>query len=277
MKRRWIVRAFVRQKTIYCGDKYREVDIFPYTQKQGEVSKRGKRSKKKNESPPKQKNLNDKNARRYLVQLGNLNFNENDLSVTATYSNKYLPETIEQAEKEITNYLRRIQYQRKKRGLPALRYILVTACSTKKNRDKPVRIHHHILMDGALDRNIVEDLWRKRIPKGKIKHERIGYINADRIQPDENGISALCVYLVKQPGGKKRWSSSQNLKKPQSRNNDSRYSRRKIENIINSKPDRSFWEKKYPGWTLTDDDYGAEYVYNELTGWAIYLKLRKIE
>ena len=38
-----------------------------------------------------------------------------------------------------------------------------------------------------------------------------------------------------------------------------------------------FWEKKYPGWTLTDDDYGVQYEYNDFTGWAVYLKLRKKE
>ena len=115
-----MVRSFIREKKIYCGDHYREVDIFTYTTAQKTAASRGKRSKKVQESEPKQKNLNDKNARRYFVQLGNLNFGDDPdaLHVTATYSAKYLPPTVEAAEKEVSNYLRRVAYARKKEGLP---------------------------------------------------------------------------------------------------------------------------------------------------------------
>lgn len=273
------MRSFIREKKINCGKHYREVDIFPYTDNQKSIVKSGKRSKKVNESPPKQKNLNDKNARRYLAQLGHINFDDDPgaLHISATYSPKYLPASVEAAEKEVTNFLRRVSYARRKAGLPPLKYILVTACTTKKNSDKPVRIHHHIIMNGGLDRDAVEDLWRKRKRKGQKQGDRIGFCNADRLQSEENGISALCHYLVKQAGGKKRWSSSHNLKKPTSRTNDGKYNRRQIEKWAKEKPGRDFWEKKYPGWTLIDDDYGVQYEYNDLTGWAIYLKLRKKE
>lgn len=274
-----MVRSFIREKKIYCGDHYREVDIFTYTTAQKTAASRGKRSKKVQESEPKQKNLNDKNARRYFVQLGNLNFGDDPeaLHVSATYSAKYLPRTVEAAEKEVSNFLRRVAYARKKAGLPPLKYILVTAYTTPRNGGKPTRIHHHIVMNGGLDRDVVEELWRKRKRKGQKKGDRIGYCNADRLQADENGIAALCTYLVKQAGGKKRWSSSHNLKKPTSRANDGKYNRRQIEKWAKERPGRAFWEKKYPGWTLTDDDYGVQYEYNEQTGWSIYLKLRKKE
>ena len=123
-----MVRSFIREKKIYCGDHYREVDIFTYTTAQKTAASRGKRSKKVQESEPKQKNLNDKNARRYFVQLGNLNFGDDPeaLHVSATYSTKYLPRTVEAAEKEVSNFLRRVAYARKKAGLPPLKYILVT-------------------------------------------------------------------------------------------------------------------------------------------------------
>ena len=55
-----MVRSFMREKKIYCGDHYREVDIYSYTDAQKKASGRGKRSKKVKESEPKQKNLNDK-------------------------------------------------------------------------------------------------------------------------------------------------------------------------------------------------------------------------
>ena len=272
-----MVRSFMREKKIYCGDHYREVDIYSYTDAQKKASSRGKRSKKVKESEPKQKNLNDKNARRYFTQTANLNFGSDALHVSATYSARYLPATIEEAEKEVTNYLRRVQYRREKEGLPPLKYMLVTAYSTGKDGEKPVRIHHHIIMNGGLDRDTVEELWRKRKRKGQKKGDRIGFCNADRLQSDENGISALCNYLVKQAAGKKRWSSSHNLERPTSRTNDGRWNHRQIERIAKEQPGREFWERKYPGWTLTDEDYGIEYKYNDFTGWSIYLKLRKKE
>lgn len=273
------MRSFMREKKIYCGNAYREVDIFSYTDTQKTTSSRGKRSKKVRESEPKQKNLNDKNARRYFIQTGNLNFGADPdaLHVTATYSAKNLPSTVEQAELEATNFLRRVQYRRKKEGLPPIKYMLVTAYTTARNSEKPVRIHHHIVMNGGLDRDTVEELWRKRKRKGQKKGDKIGFCNADRLQSDENGIAALCTYLVKQSGGKKRWSSSHNLKRPTSRTNDGRYNRREVEKIAKSKAGREFWEKKYPGWTPTDADYGVQYEYNDYTGWSIYLKLRKKE
>ena len=272
------MRTFIREKKIYCGKSYREVDIFQYTDAQYRATRRT-RSKKVRESEPKQKNLNDINARRYFIQLGNLNFGDDPdaLHVSATYSPKYLPATVEDAEREATNYLRRISYRREKEGLPPLKYLLITSYTTKRNSDTPVRIHHHIVMNGGLDRDTVEELWRKRKRKGQKKGDRIGFCNADRLQADENGIAALCVYLVKQSGGKKRWTSSQNLERPTSRTNDGKYNRRQIEKWAREPPGREFWEKKYPGWTLTDEDYGIEYKYNDFTGWSIYLKLRKKE
>jgi hypothetical protein len=271
------VRSFTREKKVYCGEKYLEVDIYPYSKNQEEVSRRGKRSRREKVTKPKQENLNDKNARRYLTQLANTNFGEQDLHVTATYKDKFLPASIEEAEKEVSNFLRRINYKRKKEGLDPLKYILVTEYSTKKNEEKPIRIHHHIFINGGLSRDMIEDLWAKRRQRGQKKGERIGFINADRLQPDENGVAALCAYLTKHPQGKKRWSSSQNLEKPWYRMNDHKYSRREIEKISKNPPDTSYWERKYPGWTLINNDYALETKYNELTGWSIYLKMRRLE
>ncbi|GMQ56761.1 hypothetical protein AN1V17_11550 [Vallitalea sediminicola] len=272
------MRSYMREKKIYCGKKYLEVDIYPYTKMQDDVCKSGRRAKKQKVSVPKQRNLNDKNARRYLTQLANTNFGEQDLHVTATYKNKYLPTTIDEAEKEVSNYLRRLKYRREKEGLTPLKYILVTEYSiAKENEDKPIRIHHHIFINGGLNRDIVEDLWCKRKRKGQKKGERIGYINADRLQPDENGVSALCTYLTKNPNGKKRWSSSQNLEKPWSRTNDYKYSRRQIEQLAKNPPDINYWEIKYKGWTLAKDDYSVRAEFSEITGWSIYLKLHRRE
>lgn len=262
------MKNFIREKKIYCGD-YLEVDIVPRTE--SEKSQRGKRSRKKKVSAPKQRNLNDKNARRYFNQLLNTNFVEGDLHVSLTYSNRFLPATLEEAEKEARNYIRRIDYRRKKEGLSPVKYVMITEFRTKEE-GVPVRIHHHIVMNGGLDRDTVEDAWRRRRQKGEKKGKKIGIANTNSLQPDEFGIEGLSRYLMKNPKGKKRWSSSQNLEKPWTRTNDHKYSRRGVQKIVKNCEGRDFWEKKYQGYWLTD--YTP--YYNDITGWSIYLKLRKI-
>ena len=261
---------YIREKKIYCGD-YLEVDIIPRSRT--EVVEKGKRHKKKKLSPPKQKNLNEKNARRYFIQLANTNFGKGDLQVHPTYSDDELPETIEDAEREVRNYLRRVDYKRKKEGLDPLKYLLVTEYQTEGEGEKPIRIHHHIMMNAGLDRDTVEALWSRRKKKGEKHKKSIGFVNADRLQPDEYGLEAISRYLMKNPKGKKRWSSSKNLDRPEMRPNDHKYSKRQVEKLAKYPEGRSFWEKKYPGYWLTE----ATPVYNDLTGWSIYLKMRKKE
>lgn len=260
------MKNVVREKKIYCGN-YMEVDIYNHTML---TTMRKGRAKKEKVSAPKQKNLNDKNAKRYFIQLVNTNFSDDDLHVTVTYAK--VPESVEEAEKEVTNYLRRISHRRKREGLPPLKYVLVTEHNTGKNREKPTRIHHHIIMNGGLDRDVIEDLWRKPRKKGEKEGERIGYANADRLKPNDYGLEALSRYLMKNPNGKKRWSSSQNLEKPEYRFNDFKYSKRQVEKIVRDEIDNQhYWKKKYPEWDVTK----VKPVYNDITGWSIYLKLRK--
>ena len=298
------MRTFIREKKVYCGPEYLEVDLYPYTKTQAEAAK-GTRSRRKKVSQPKQMNLNDKNARRYFTQLGNTNFGEGDLHVTLTYNKQHLPPGIDAAENEVSNFLRRVKYARSKKGLPPLKYMLVTEYKTARDGDKPTRIHHHIIMSGGLDRDEIENLWRKRKKAGQKRGDKIGFANADRLQPQGNGIAALCTYITKQPGGKKRWTSSQNLDRPGdeindpgepprtntqrrysgsvnltapiSRTNDYAYSKKELARIARDPPGVEYWEKRYPGYTLIlDDEYAFQPVYNEETGhWAAYVKLRR--
>lgn len=265
------MRNFMRENKTYCGKKYLEVDIFPYTKKQQEASK-GTRSKKRKVTEPKQRNLNDKNAKRYLRQLTNANFGAEDIHLSLTYKDKYLPNTEEEAKQIVTNYLRKIDYHMKKQGLGALKYIIITEYVSGENGEIPVRIHHHLYINGGLDRDLIEDLWCRRRKKGEKKGEKLGYVNADRLQPEGNGVAALSKYLTKNPSGKKRWSSSKNLERPKSRPNDHKYSKREIERIAKNPPSPEYWKKEYPGWTLAEGDYAFKAEYNEVTGWSVYLK-----
>lgn len=269
---------FYREKKTDCNT-YREVDIIPRTDN-AERAVRGKRGKRQKVSEPKQKNLNDKNARRYLVQLGNGNFGIGDLHVSLTYSNKYLPESVEEAEKAINNYLRRVAYRRNKLGLPQLKYILVTEYKFSKDGEEIKRIHHHVIMNGGLSRDDVEMMWTtKRInwkkvekdPEYRAEIEQMGWANADRLQLNENGIEALCKYVTKDPQGKKRWSSSRNLERPvEQPTADHKYSKKKIEELAKSNDcGKPFFENQFPDFNIAE----IKPEYHELTGWHIYLKM----
>lgn len=269
---------FIREKKIDCTN-YREVDIIPRTDN-AERAVRGKRGEKQRVTEPKQKDLNDKNAKRYLVQLGNGNFGIGDLHVSCTYDEKHLPSTVDEAEKTVNNYLRRIAYRRNKLELDQLKYILVTEYKFDKDGTTIKRIHHHIIMNGGMDRDEVEMMWTKdRInwkkheedPQYKNSIEQMGWVNADRLQLNENGIEGLCKYITKDPQGKKRWSSSRNLERPiQRRPADHKYSKALVERLAKS-PDagKSYFEKQFPDFNIIS----IEPKHYEDTGWHIYMKM----
>ncbi len=262
------MKNFIREKKIYCGD-YLEVDIIPMSESR---LQKGKRSKKVKVSAPKQKNINDKNARRYFVQLVNANFGRKDIHLTLTYDDEHMPLTVEEAEKYIQSFLERLRPAMKAIGIE-LKYVLVTEY-VEGDEEKKVRMHHHMIINKGIDRDQLESMWCKT-QKGRKKKdyepEYLGRVNADRLQPDKNGLEALAMYLTKRPNRKKRWSSSRNLKKPTMRTNDTKYSKRKIEKIAKEPPNKDYWERQYPGYMYTE----IKVEYNDITGWSIYLKLRK--
>ncbi len=259
-------RCFIREKKTYCGE-YLEVDIYPCTEGK---RKRGKRKKKTRKA---QENLNEKNAKRAFTQKANTNFGQDDLCVDLTYSDKFLPPTLKEAMLDLKNYIKRLQYAAKKKGRK-LKYMAVTEYSFPEPGEadpEPVRCHHHLIINGCLDRDFVEQLWRRKVDG---KAEAIGYANARRLQPrsDENGIEARCNYMQKRKKGHKRYTCSQGLKKPVIRKNDSKYSFRKLRILSQTPEDKSYWRQQYPGYEPTR----IEWEYNDYTGWSAYIKLRLV-
>lgn len=244
-----------REKKIYSGN-ILEIENYPITVPE----RRQTRRKKQMESLPKQKNLNDKNARKHVVRLINTNFTDMDIVVHLTYSDKYLPKSEEEARKDVTNYLKRVNYHRKKIGLPSLKYIAIVEFKEHDANSKGVRMHHHIVMSNT-DRDLVEKLWKK------------GWVNTKRLQADESGYEALGRYITKDPKGKKRWIPSKNLKPPTVKVNDFRFSRAKVEKMAKTPEDRELFEKLYPGYIFTS----CKVEVNEVTGKvSLYIKMRKI-
>lgn len=267
-------RSFIREKVVHCGTDFLAPEIYPYSGQQ-QLAVGRKREKKQNVSAPKQKNLNDRRAKRYFIQLANSNFGLGDLVVHLTYTQAFLPKDEDEAKKNVAKYLRRVSYLRKEKGLPALKYMVVTQIGRKKNGTH--RIHHHVLMNGGLDRDVVEALWWKE--KGTKTRAPVlyGWANADRLKPGKNGIANMAGYMVQDSAGKKHWTQSQNLEKPWHRApNDHKYTRRQLDKIAKlpeeSEAFRKFWERQYRGWELVE----CERSFNEQTGWYFYLTMRRV-
>lgn len=269
-------KSFEREKIIRCGEQFIFPEIYRYTENQKQAAK-AKRGGKAKVTCPKQKDLNDRRSRRYFVQLANGNFGSGDVVVHLTFSELYLPETPEEALKIVTQlYLRRVAYERKRLNLSPLKYLLVM--QTGRKTDGTHRLHFHILMNGGLGRDLLESLWwvYKGTKRAKYQDRILfGWANADRIRPNDAGISQLAGYMVQATAGKKHWTQSQNLETPwHKRPNDSKYSSRQIDRICHLPEDsedyRKFWEKKYPGYEFVS----GERYFSDESGWAVYLMMR---
>lgn len=263
---------FIREQKHKCGPNYMEVDIFPITEQEHKASTR---SKNKMATRLVQANLNAKNSKRHLLQLVNTNFTNKDIHITLTYKRGRVPKTEEEAEKNLDNYLRRINYRRKKRGLPTAKVIAVTEYQEENQNEKKraVQFHHHVIINEGLSRDELEGLWSEG--RGKMRRP-IGMTNADRLQFDQDSLENLCNYLTKYPNRKKRWRQSIGLKQPiRPRPNDGRYTRSKVSRLAKEcVDDADYWNKQYPGWELNGPAIHA--AYHEQMGWYIYLQLRRI-
>ena len=83
-----------REKKIYSGNML-EIEIYPITLQERKQS----RKRKEKQSLPKQRNLNEKNAKKHLARLINTNYSDKDLTVTLSYDNEHRPESEEAALK----------------------------------------------------------------------------------------------------------------------------------------------------------------------------------
>lgn len=218
-----------RTKTTVAGPRL-EAEVYPIFGRDTSATLR--RAKKTNVTPEKVQRLNRERAVRHLIQLADANFGEQDIHLTLTYRNA---PTYERARKDMRNFCLRLKRAREKAGLPELKYIYTIEGDDDGKKE---RIHIHMLTNGDMDRAEVERIWEK------------GWTNADRLQPDENGLEAIARYLVKQQKNRKKWCASRNLKQPKSRTSDSRCSRGQVKRIAFDMRNeaKAQMEKIYPGY-----------------------------
>jgi len=274
----WVVENMFtyRKKMVYALKEIRageqlEAEIYPQFRSMDEVPEEGRSVKKDNSRA--QKNLNDKNARKYVERLINRNFTNRDIWITLTFDDAHLPPDgdIDAAIKIIRNYFKRINYRRRKLGLGNAKYVYVIEYDPYAD----IRWHYHIVMDGALDMDTVEKCWKQ----GSRNEVR-------RLQKDENGLSGLSRYIVKDKyriKSEKRWNSSKGLKDPDIRVVHSKQPEkgkgnyRKIEKFVkdmvkNQNRIEDQMKKWYPEYDFTN----AAVYYNDFNGmFYIHARMRK--
>ena len=207
-------RAIYATKRIDAGDQV-ELEIYPEFVKREDIPPAGRRPGYNAQA---QRNLKDKNARKNCERLINANFTSQDIWATLVYTDKNLPKSMDEALENMQKYIKRINYKRKKLGLPHAKYVYVTEWSEEDGNK--IRCHHHVVMDGLLPMDEVEKTWKL----GRRNNTR-------RLDYDENGLSGLAHYITKDPKGKKRWCASKNLKKPEEHKNHKDFSTKKVKKM----------------------------------------------
>lgn len=214
-----------REKIYICGD-YLDIDIVPI------YTKQRSRSKKVKPTSEQQKILNAHNAEKRLSRLVRTNFSNRDIYFTLTYAEE--PKSIEQARKDLQNFIRRVKRRLKNNKLPELKYIATTEIGSKNGR-----IHHHLIMSCELSINTLADIWEK------------GYTNAKALQFNADGIDGLIKYFCKQRCSYKKWSTSKNLKQPKIIERCT-ISKKKVRELNTYSEDSALFEKLYKGYFFTD-------------------------
>ena len=178
------------RKHIWAGDVYECEEYFSPRA----IGKKYNRGQNELLTSEEQKERNLKIARRKLSRLINTNFRQGDLFITLTYRKRLSREEI---KRELRNFLDRLRRWRKKRGISALKYIVVT--ETESGRE-----HHHFLAN-SMDITLKEltELWGN------------GRVMISQLEPGGD-YTGLARYITKEnvKEYEKRWTTSRNLEQP---------------------------------------------------------------
>lgn len=224
MHKKKVNERLYREQKIYCKD-YMEVQIFPVFKKQ---KGRGRKAKPTEET---QRKLNEKNAELSLRRKVHSNFTEQDYGLHLTYEEQ--PETIEEAKKDMQNFIRRAKRLYKKNGIENLKYLWVIEKGGQSGR-----VHFHLFISGGVDRTELERTWGK------------GYANSKCLVFGENGVAGLVHYVVKDRVTYRRWSCSKNLEDPIIKESDYKIRKYDVDFIEQYRDAAEYYERLYPGYVF---------------------------
>ena len=243
-------------KEIRAGDQL-EVEIYPefVRGQQAEIPPTAAQKEKHRKA---QWNLNEKNSRKQCERVINANFGDRDIWATFTYTDADMPATISAICFAFRMIRLRCRLLLASSALPCGILRLYTTEGTQEGR-----FHHHIVMDGDIDMDTVEELWIK----GRRNQVR-------RLDKDEDGLTGMAKYITKEKKKKsqKKWTPSKGLKKPEEKVNHYKF---KAKDVREMAADSSCIRDKMTHW------YGqqgytfakAEVRYNDVNG-RFYINAR---
>ena len=232
-----------RRRTTISGPRI-DAEVFPVFGRQMRGTLRRAKSQETAEA---QKKANNERSRMRLIQLVEANFTDKDVALGLDYAGQ--APTPERIDKDIRNFIERIKRRRNKRGLPELKYIYAIGGDEMPAAGySGKRPHVHMIMNGGIDRDELEELWGQ------------GRANCDRLQPRDEGLGGISVYFTKQmqdrapKKGVRKWRASKNLKKPVRRSRDAKLSNARVRRIAFDfgAEAKTVMEKLYPGYVLQD-------------------------
>lgn len=248
-------RKCYRENKYYYGD-YLEVNLYPVYYH----ARATKRNTNRKPSRACQTRLNQINAERQLARIMAANFTNDDYCMTLTYSPENKPEDMDRAKKDLRNFFDRLNRARKRAGLEPTKYIYAAEIG-----ERTKRIHFHVVLSGGLKIKDIQKIWGK------------GYV--DKIKTlmfDETGLRGLARYFCKQQvsstataaeaAHQKRYQCSQNCIKPEPKNNDHKYSKRKVKEIASDSDNLRMIEALYPGYycaecnSFWNENNGESYI-----------------
>lgn len=248
---------WIREKKTDCGGEWRTVELFAV----GEQEHKQARRKKCRESSPRQKNKNKMESLRRKLRKVLANFDQHGFFVTATYEPEFLPADLDECRRDAVNYRARITRAACKRFGVGKEAVKIMLFAVQNGDHGKLHIHGFVQVDG-LDqgqrrelRELLEDLWRRRIP-GTGEYESMGGINVDRLdmrqllaQSQQSKYGTIgYIYGHKH----RKCVESRSLALPELLPDaDSRWSRKQLrKGCRECAQDPYWWEQKYPGWAV---------------------------
>ncbi|MBR4702330.1 MAG: hypothetical protein IKO91_00655 [Oscillospiraceae bacterium] len=240
-------KFFIRRRVWRCGP-YAEVELYPVFQPPG------RRRAKCRPTKECQQRINQRDAEKKLGRIVKANFSERDLEADLTFAGD---EGEAAARKALGKWLRELRKLYRAAGTE-LRYLYVWETGKKSGK-----AHFHVILNaGPLSRDEVEDLW----PHGSA--------NCRRLRMDEKGLSGLVEYITKRSRsgrrtpGKRRWSGSRNLTKPEPEVRDGAATVGEVMALAEDIDRRNVSDVLLPGMTLVE----AEAMRNRVNK-GLYVRL----
>ena len=201
-------REMYRRRLIKAGNTIDVEETYP-TQF-GDCLTRERYKSDINNTPVAMQMYNEEIAIRRLTRTINENFVPNDFWVTLHYEKDNRPDTLDEAKAQLSSFITKLRAEYSKVG-QELKYVKCTAFGSRGG------IHHHLIINRALDTRIITELWKAHI-KASIKARPPHYI-----EMYANGeYSSLAAYIFGQARktdtefkNARHWVCSRNLRKPQ--------------------------------------------------------------